>query len=470
MSTAVAREERQAERRPTAVRWVAAGALVLAVAVLLWLLLRDDPYVVKARFSNASLVAGGNVVKLGGRRVGMVSDVHLTETGEAEIEMELDSDIAPLREGTEAHLRLAGLASSAGRYVDLRIPPAGGREIPDGGSIPTEDTQPIVDVDRIFSIFDEDTRRGLRRVVRGSGTQFRDAGELVDAGWRYLNPAFVASTRLFDELNRDSRALREFLDGSARLVSNLAARRDDLEAVVDRLATATGAIARREQELSSAIAQAPPFMRRANTTFVNVRRALDDLDPLVAASLPVAPRLEALLRQLQPFANEAIAPVGDLATAVRTPGADNDLVDLSRATPALRDIAVRSGRRNGETRRGSLPEATDALTRLTPIWAFWRPYGPDITGFLKAFGNPGIYDAAGVGTRSATIPSAFALQPDGTTRIVPPELRQELWDRLTVTQRNRCPGSVERPASDGSNPWRPTPAFNCDPSQIPPGR
>ena len=56
--------------------------------------------------------------------------------------------------------------------------------------------------------------------------------------------------------------------GSSRaprgLVGALASRRDDLAAVVDRLATTTGAIAREERALSDAIGQAPRFLRRAN--------------------------------------------------------------------------------------------------------------------------------------------------------------------------------------------------------------
>ena len=39
-------------------------------------------------------------------------------------------------------------------------------------------------------------------------------------------------------------------------------------------------------------------MRLANTTFVNLRSALDDVTPLVDASKPVAPKLQQLLVQL----------------------------------------------------------------------------------------------------------------------------------------------------------------------------
>ena len=71
----------------------------------------------------------------------------------------------------------------------------------------------------------------------------------------------------------------------------MAERRDDLAGLVDNLATTTGAIGREKAALSDAIGELPPFMRRANTTFVNLRATLDDLDPLVDESKPVAKQL-----------------------------------------------------------------------------------------------------------------------------------------------------------------------------------
>ncbi len=53
---------------------------------------------------------------------------------------------------------------------------------------------------------------------------------------------------------------------------------------------------------------------------------------------------------------------------------------------------------------------------------------------------------------------------------VPPELRDDLFEAIVDSGRNnRCPGSIERPV-DGSNPFKPTPDFNCDLAQQPIGR
>ena len=51
----------------------------------------------------------------------------------------------------------------------------------------------------------------------------------------------------------------------------------------------------------------PPALRQANTTFVNLRAALDDLTPLVNDSKPATKDLAPFLRKLRPVAR-AIGP------------------------------------------------------------------------------------------------------------------------------------------------------------------
>lgn len=450
---------------------VAVVALLVAAVSIVLLLnpFGEGSYRVRARFQDTGLVVKGGSVRIAGRVVGEVADVRLADDDSPEIELSLKPDVAPLREGTQASIRLPSLSSPAGRYIDLRIPSGtGGETIPDGGIIPVERTEGLVGVDQLFNMFDDRARKGLTRTIRGFGAGYDGTSQQLEAGYSYLDPALVGARRLFQEINRDTPALEAFLNNNAKLVTTLAGRREDLAALVDRLATATGAIAREADDLSEAVRQAPEFMRSANTTYVNLRSALDDLDPLVAATKRVAPRLDRVLGELQPFAREARIPVRSLADAVRRPGRDNDLFEVASLAPSLRDIAVRTMERNGAQRRGALPEAAEAFRGLTPQIAFLRPYTPDITGFFKALGQVGIYDANGQASRAAILPAAFAVGPAGLLAPVPQTLRQQQFDSIAKKQRDRCPGSMERPAADGSNPWRP-PNISCDPSQIPPG-
>ncbi|HEX8085913.1 MAG TPA: MlaD family protein [Solirubrobacteraceae bacterium] len=454
-------------------RIAAVAALLLAVAVAAWLLMfEDEGYKVHVRFQAATNVVKGNLVQVAGRRVGTIEDIELTEDGQADLTLKIeDEDIVPLRTGTRATLRIASLSGSANRYVDLSIPPAGGQEIDEGGVIDASSTTSAVEVDQLFQMFDERTRKGLRSFIRGQARQWGDdQGRLANDGWNSVNPALVSASRLFRELDFDRRILEEFVVNSSKLVTDVADRRDDLSALVDQLADMLGAIAREEGNLRSAIDQLPPFMRRANTTFVELRGTLDELAPVVRESKPVTPKLRAVLAELRPFAREAVPTVRGLSRLVRQDGPDNDLIDLAKSVPPLRDVATRPVFRNGKERPGGFDTAVESLQGQTPHIAYFRPYTVDFTGWLDDFSHSGIYDANGSASRVATSVNAFAAI-GAQLKLVPEELRQEITNAVTRTgQSNRCPGGSERPWSDGSNPWKPSPDFNCDETQIPPGR
>jgi phospholipid/cholesterol/gamma-HCH transport system substrate-binding protein len=253
-------------------------------------------------------------------------------------------------------------------------------------------------------------------------------------------------------------------------VTDLADRRDSLAALVDNMADTTGAIAREEANLRDTLALAPPFLRRANSTFVDLRSTLDALDPVVNEAKPVVPRLRRVLAELRPFAREAVPTVRDLSRLVRSPGEDNDLIDLARTVRPLRDVAIGPVERNGQQRPGGFETSSRSLRAQRPHIAYFRPYSVEFTGWLDDFSHSGLYDANGSASRVATSVNAFATL-GGQLRLVPEELRQVLGNAVTARgQTRRCPGAMERPSADGSNPWKPTPDFDCDLSQMPPGR
>ena len=79
----------------------------------------------------------------------------------------MEEPVAPLREGTEATIRLTSLSGIANRYVALQ-PGAGAtrRSSPDGATLTTDATTSVVDLDQIFNTLDERTRGGLRNVIQ----------------------------------------------------------------------------------------------------------------------------------------------------------------------------------------------------------------------------------------------------------------------------------------------------------------
>jgi phospholipid/cholesterol/gamma-HCH transport system substrate-binding protein len=439
------------------------AAAVIVVAILL--LSSGTSYKVKAYFQNASQLVKGNLVQVAGSKIGDVTDLQLTKDGEAEVTMNItDGNYRPLHRGTIATVRQASLSGVANRYIDLQLPPGDQPKIPNNGVIPASNTNSAVDIDQLFDTFDQPTRQATSGVIRGFATLYGDQGSSLQRAYLYLNPELASSSRLFNELNFDTPLLARFIVASSDVVTTLAARQNDLSGLVDHLANATGAIASQKAALASALQQLPPFMRQADTTFLNLRHTLDVLTPLVNDSKPVAKALRPLLAQLRPFARDARPTLRDLSALIKSPTPNSDLISLANSTVPLRDIAIGPVQANGASRPGAFPVSTDALNGATPELAYGRPYATDLESWFSSFGTSGDADANGGGSRSSPNVNAFAVL-NGALTPIPDNLRQQVFSAVANTdQRNRCPGAAEH-----GTVYKPSPDFNCDPSQTLPG-
>jgi phospholipid/cholesterol/gamma-HCH transport system substrate-binding protein len=317
-----------------------------------------------------------------------------------------------------------------------------------------------VELDQLFSVFDPSTREAVKQLFVNQHRFYEGKTDQQREVFRYLNPALSTSSRLFNELNADTPTLERFIVDSSELVTALAERRDDLSALVGNLNATFRALGSQREALREAITALPDFLRQANTTFVDLRFALDEVDPLVDASKPVARELQPFLRELRPFARDARPTIRDLNDIVLKGGKDNDLYDLVRTFPPLassalatknRTVDAGGGPKNVGRTRGAFPELSQALRDSTPIIAFGRPYTPDLFGWFDDFSNTGGYDALAGWSRSQTVFNAFDVTAP-VPGIVPLDERQELFAGTARTgQYKRCPGGAEEPAPDGSN-------------------
>ena len=463
-------------------RIAAAAAVVIAVAaVALILLSSGSSYKVRVVFQNASQIVPGDLVEVSGNSIGTVSDISLTPDGQAQLTLNItSSQYEPLRDGTQATVREASLSGIANRYIDLRLGPASGASIRNGGVIPTTDTTSAVDLDQLLNTLNTPTRKALQDVIQGSASQWAKHADEAQAAFQYLNPAIASSSVLFREINRDTGRFTNFIVKSGNLVSDIAQRQSDLSGLIHNLASTTEALASQRTALAQSITELPPFMRLANTTFVNLRSALDDLTPLVNASKPVAPKLQQLLVKLRPLAIESVPTVRDLANIVRRPGPDNDLIELTSLGQPLAAVTVRNINANGKQRLGAFPQSTIALNQSTPELAFARPYAVDLTGWFEGYSHPGGYDANGGYSRVAPVVGVASIQ-NGTLNFLPDFLNAALrvitafggtgsggstsGGLLTSGQGDRCPGSMER-----GSIWYPESGYPCNPSQVPTGK
>jgi phospholipid/cholesterol/gamma-HCH transport system substrate-binding protein len=445
----------------TVARAAAAGALALAVALAVWLLLfkGDGGTEYTLLFESAGQLVKDDDVQVGGRRIGSVRDIQLTGDNRAAIKITVQEPYAPLREGTQAVIRLTSLSGIANRYVALTPAPADAKALPEGARLSSNATTDVVDLDQIFNTLDKKTSGDLAGVIKGFATQYEGKGAEVGQSAKYFNPLLSTSRGLVQQVTQDEGALTRFLVNSSRAVTTIAERRDDLANLVSNTNATASAIGQENAALARALGLLPTTLRRANTTFVNLRATLDDLDVLVAESKPATKKLAPFLRELRPLVAAARPTIHDLRTLVNQSGPDNDLVDATRKLPQLQRVASPAFR-NG----------TQALKKAQPVLEFVRPYTPDLVGWFRDFGQGAAnYDANGHFARIQPIFNAFSFADNPAGGVLSPIPPANRFDGFENGQIKRCPGAATQAPADNSAPFTDGGTLDCDPTLRLPG-
>jgi len=435
-------------------RILATAALIAAIAlVALALFGGGDSYQVKVVFENAGQLVKGNEVRVGGQPVGSISDIELDDQANAVVTMSVSDEVAPLHQGTTATIRATSLSGITSRYISLKPGPNNASRIDDGGRIGADSTTSPVDIDVLFNTLDKQTRGGLRDFIRGTGQQYDTKGEEAAQSIKYFAPFLDSTSRLTQELALDQQVFARFLKDGADTVSAIAERRGDLTDLVSNTNSAMRAIGNESTSLQRALEILPGTLRKANTTFVNLRGTLDDLDKLVNVSKPNTKELAPFFRALRPVVRDARPTIADLNELIRAPGPNNDLIELTSKQPRLAQLTA-----------SVFPRAIRALDRSDPVIEYARGYTPDLVGWITKFGQAAAYyDANGHYARVMPVlsPTTFDRPNNQLVGVAPS-------DHLNGYQsgsRPTCPGGATQPAPDGSSPW---PFRGCDPTSGPP--
>ena len=207
-------------------------------------------------------------------------------------------------------------------------------------------------------------------------------------------------------------------------------------------------------------------MRSFNTTSVNLRAALDDVDPLVDAAKPVALRLRPFFRELRGASSRPVPTVRDLDQVVRRGGRDNDLVEFTRLQVPLSRIALGPVQGRHEARRrsalspGRVPRDRTLRDSL-PQLAFLRPYTPELVVVRRLLAlrdlrrqrrhRPDQHHVQLVQRRVTRSPSPFQPPIDPSTVFGGSGTR--FWTRGTrsaVRANERNPGDGSTPFTEGA--------------------
>jgi phospholipid/cholesterol/gamma-HCH transport system substrate-binding protein len=265
-------------------------------------LIGTHTYTVTGHFLSAEGLTAGNDVLVAGVNAGKVDSVSLApdsdSAGGALIKMTFDSRFAPLRRGTRMTIREKGFLGNM--YVDVNPGASTGQPIPNGGTLPIEDTAAPVDLDQVMDTFDPATRAKIKTLtiqgdqsLQNRGTdvnhvlsdlpatsaQLANAAGSVDQSQQQLDQLTAEFESITQQMASEDTSLRSDLNNGASLLDTIAAREDRLQAEITYANQGLGAVnaglSGHESDLARLLIEMPALQQ-------NLRNLSSSADPALA--------------------------------------------------------------------------------------------------------------------------------------------------------------------------------------------
>jgi ABC-type transporter Mla subunit MlaD len=340
------KKRRRRSRISNAIAGVIATVVILAACWLVFggpIPFKSSPFQLKAVFTVQTQLHLDSPVRVAGVDVGKVTAItHVSGSSPAAmVTMTIDKQGLPVHSNATADIR-PRLFLEGNFYVDVQPGTPSAPVLSSGDTLPAAHTTGPVQLDRVLSALNSNTRTNLQTVLRGFGAALSDtpsasadataspsqkgltAAQSLNRSLTYSADAFRASA-IVDEglLGERPHDLSGAVVGTSKVFTALADSQNHLGDLVASLDGVTGALASRQSDLSETIADLPVTLRAADAA----------LGPLEASFAPT-----------QTFAREILPGIKELGSTV------------SAALPWLHQSQALLGK----------PDLGDLLTSLTP--------------------------------------------------------------------------------------------------------
>ena len=351
-------------RNPTVI-----GALAVLITVLTVFLAYNannglpfvQSYRLTAQVPNAEALVPGNEVRIGGVRVGVVDSIkprmHKDGTQSADLDLKLDKTVDPLPADSEVIIRSRSALGLKYLQISRGTSDQGFEE---GSTLPLSAATPEpVEIDELFSTFDEPTRVAIKANLTEFGNALAGRGPNLNEAIGALKPLLPRLNRVMRTLSDPQRGIGSFFRALEQSAAEVAPVAETQAQVFVELDTTIGAFADVARPfLQDTISKTPDTLLTTSQTLprirpflVNSRGLFDDLRPGTRALAVSADTIESALRAGIP--------------ALRgSPTLNNQLAPTAASLRAFNDD---SGSRTGIRR------LTDFSNSLSPLLRFVGP-------------------------------------------------------------------------------------------------
>jgi phospholipid/cholesterol/gamma-HCH transport system substrate-binding protein len=343
----------------------AATILVVLVAVFLaYNANKGLPFVptyeLKAQVPSAANLVVGNDVRIGGSRVGFVSEINAERRDDgstiAVLTLTLEKSVAPLPRDSTLIIRPRSALGL--KYVELTRG-TDARGYADGATIPIAAATPRpVEFDEVLSMFDEKTRQAAADNTTGFGDAFAGRGESINTAIGAFRPLLRDIVPVAKNLASPDTNLQRFIAALGRTAAIVAPAAEQQAELFVNLDTTFAALRDVNPFIQESITEGVPALDAAIRSFPIQRPFLRNTELLMHELRPGA----AALRQFAPTIADALAE--GIKVLPRTPPFNEQLASLLEELERFAE--------DPQVPRG-LRATTTALNELQPTLHFVTP-------------------------------------------------------------------------------------------------
>ena len=230
----------------------------------------------RAEFSDASGLHRGNMVQIGGIRVGRVQDVGLEDSNTVVVTFEVDNDVEL---GTESRASIEVLNLLGEKYLDVQ--PAGSGRLSADDVIPVDRTESAYDIVGVFGDLTTTTER-------------------IDT-----DRLSTALDVVADTTDRAAPEIQQSFRGISRLSQSVASRDQQIQALLSSAQGVSKVLADRSEDLVD-------LMKHSDLVLQEVRRRKEAIHLLLVNARDLADELRGVAEDNQAQLAPALAEVHDL--------------------------------------------------------------------------------------------------------------------------------------------------------------
>ena len=343
----------------------------------------------KVVVDNAFGLTDGGEVKIGGVTAGVMRDFELTNDDPVKVAVLIEvtkTGFDALKTDATCDVRQQSLIGEY--FLDCQIGRIGD-ELPDGGTIPVEQTSSTIPMDLIQSVSRRPYRERFRLIISQLGAGLAGRPQELNEVIRRAHPALRETNQTLAILARQNQVIKDFIRDADRVSHTVAARRQNLVRWAKEASETATVQASRAEDLARNWNRLPVFLAELRPTMLRLQQAADEQIPLLVRMRTAAPRLEAFLAALGPFATASRGSFRALGNASKA--GRRAIVESREEIGRLRQLS-RDAPGLARPLRQFL-QAIDDRSRSTeedPLAAELAPPPPDKTAYRAGQGFTGM--------------------------------------------------------------------------------